>query len=183
MQGARRRVLKPNNEDTHVDKVWKKEFIMKTVMKSVYLVTALSLFSITTYADTTSTSDILNAPTSTGSTSANSNNTSIPNAEGNYQCQRVDSSNNTNVYSLSVTKANDTTTFEWDNSNGDPVLYGTGVMVGSLPNAVSVSFWDPKKPDTIGVELFELKSDGSLHANWTLQSDNKLGSETCTKSK
>ncbi|KTD10899.1 hypothetical protein Lgra_1865 [Legionella gratiana] len=155
---------------------------MKIVMKSV-LVTALSLSTLTTYADTTSTSDNLNTSTSSSTPATNSSTTATPNAEGDYQCQRVDSSNNTTAPSLSVTKGNDTYTFEWNDSNGDPILYGTGVMVGSLPNAISVSFWDPKKPDAIGIELFELKSDGSLQANWTLQSDNKLGSETCTKSK
>ncbi|KTC88426.1 hypothetical protein [Legionella cincinnatiensis] len=157
---------------------------MKTVMKSVYLVTALSLSTLTTYADTTtSTPANTNTSTNSGSSPTNTSNTAAPNAEGDYQCQRADPSNNTSTSTLSVTKGNDTYTFEWDDSKGDPILYGTGVMVGSLPNAISVAFWDPKKPDAIGIEVFELKSDGSLQGNWTLQSDNKLGSETCTKSK
>ncbi|KTD60302.1 hypothetical protein Lsan_2080 [Legionella santicrucis] len=156
---------------------------MKTVMKSVYLVTALSLSTITAYADTTNTPANTNTSTNGGSSTTNTSNTATPNAEGDYQCQRADSANNTSASTLSVTKGNDTYTFEWDDSNGDPILYGTGVMVGSLPNAISVSFWDPKKPDALGIEVFELKSDGSLQGNWTLQSDNKLGSESCTKTK
>lgn len=156
---------------------------MKTVIKSVYLVTALSLSTIPTYADTTSTPDNTNTSTTSTSPSTNTSNAATSSAQGDYQCQRADASNNTSASTLSITKGKDTYTFEWDDSNGDPILYGTGVMVGSLPNAISVSFWDPKKPDAIGVEVFELKSDGSLQGNWTLQSDNKLGSETCTKTK
>ncbi|WP_115709575.1 hypothetical protein [Legionella sainthelensi] len=156
---------------------------MKTVIKSVYLVTALSLSTMTTYADTTSTPTNTSTSTTSTSPSSNTNNAATPSAQGDYQCQRADASNNTSASTLSITKGKDTYTFEWDDSNGDPILYGTGVMVGSLPNAISVSFWDPKKPDALGVEVFELKSDGSLQGNWTLQSDNKLGSETCTKTK
>lgn len=156
---------------------------MKTVIKSVYLVTALSLSTVTTYADTTSTPANTNTSTNSTSPPTNTSNNATPNPQGDYQCQRADASSNTSTSTLSITKGNDTYTFEWDDNNGDPVLYGTGVMVGSLPNAISVSFWDPKKPDAIGIEVFELKSDGSIQGNWTLQLDNKLGSETCTKTK
>lgn len=162
---------------------------MKTVIKSVSFVTALSLSTLTSYAETTDTQTNLNTTTTNSSNSSTNNSATNPSSNsstnplGNYQCQQTGSSNNTTSYSLTVSKAGDTYTFEWADNTGDPVYYGTGVMIGSLPNAISVSFWDPKKPDMIGIEVFELKSDGSLDGNWTLQSDNRIGGETCTKSK
>ncbi|PWY57024.1 hypothetical protein DGG96_01145 [Legionella qingyii] len=157
---------------------------MKTVIKSIYLVAALSLPTLTAYADDSSTSA---AGTST-SPASNSSDTSTSKAStssfiGDYQCQRVDSANNTVAYPLTVSKTGDTYTLEWDNSNGEPVLYGTGVMHPNQTNVVASSFWDPRKPEVIGIQMIEIKPDGSLQSNWVLQSDNQLGSETCTKSK
>ncbi|MGM9452084.1 hypothetical protein ACTAZI_01990 [Legionella bozemanae] len=161
---------------------------MKTVIQSVYLVAALSLPTLTAYADT-STSNT-NTSTSTTNTDAASSNTSTSTSKagassflGDYQCQRVDASNNTASYPLTVSKSGDTYTLQWENSNGDPVLYGTGVMHPNMTNVVATSFWDPRKPDTIGIQMIEIKPDGSLQSNWVVQTDNQVGSETCTRSK
>lgn len=162
---------------------------MKTVIKNVYLVTALSLSTITAYADNTSTSNSNTSTSNTGSTTSNagtassSSNNSTSSVLGNYQCQRTDAANNTVSYPMGITKTGDTFTLEWDTSAGDPVLYGTGVMHPNLTNVISASFWDPRKPDTIGIQMIEVKPDGSLQSNWVLQSDNTLGTETCTRGK
>ncbi len=165
---------------------------MKTVIKSIYLVTALSLPTLTSYADTTNTSNTDSATsnasttpsnTETGNTNTAKSNTGTSSFLGDYQCQRIDSSNNTASYPLTVAKTGDIYTLEWDNSNGDPVLYGTGVMHPNMTHVVASSFWDPRKPDVIGIQMIEIKPDGSLQSNWVLQSDNQVGSETCTKSK
>ncbi|MCE0723002.1 MULTISPECIES: hypothetical protein [Legionella] len=164
---------------------------MKTVMKSVYLITALSLPTLTAYADNASTSNT-NASTSpsTPTTDTAPSNTSTSTSKtgasaflGDYQCQRVDAANNTASYPLTVSKSGDTYTLQWENSNGDPVLYGTGVMHPNMTNVVATSFWDPRKPDTIGIQMIEIKPDGSLQSNWVVQTDNQVGSETCTRSK
>ncbi|MBN9227028.1 MULTISPECIES: hypothetical protein [Legionella] len=175
---------------------------MKTVIKNVYLVTALSLSTLAAYADDTSTSNSNsttnsagtdtsnttsttpnNTSTTTSNTGKATNNNSTTSVLGNYQCQRTDAANNTASYPMSLTKTGDTYTLEWDNSAGDPVLYGTGVMHPNLTNVISSSFWDPRKPDTIGIQMIEIKPDGSLQSNWVLQSDSQLGTETCTKGK
>jgi hypothetical protein len=135
---------------------------MKTTLKCIYFIPALFLLSNIAYADSTSTSTLL----------------------GNYQCQRVDPSNNTNAYTLVISDNGGASySFEWDNAAGFPVLYGVGIMHPSMNNIVNVSFTDPKDANNFGVELFEIKSDGSLQSNWVVQSTNQLGSETCTKSK
>ncbi|KTC89629.1 hypothetical protein OQJ18_08395 [Fluoribacter dumoffii] len=153
---------------------------MKTAIKNVYLVTALSLSTLSAYADNPSSSTTNTSTTSTETSSTTSGTSSVL---GNYQCQRADASNNTASYPMSITKTGDTYTLEWDSSAGDPVLYGTGVMHPNATNVIAASFWDPRKPDTIGIQMIEVKSDGSLQSNWVLQSDNQIGTETCTKSK
>lgn len=162
---------------------------MKTVIKSVYLVAALSLPTLTAYADNASTSNTNTPTTNTGTATSDTTN-SISNTGvsassflGDYQCQRVDPSNKTDSYPLTVSKSGDTYTLQWENSNGDPVLYGTGVMHPNMTNVVATSFWDPRKPETIGVQMIEIKPDGSLQSNWVVQTDNQVGSETCIRSK
>ncbi|CAM2962476.1 Uncharacterised protein [Legionella steigerwaltii] len=165
---------------------------MKTVIKNVYLVTALSLSTLTAYADDTSSNSnttsnagnsTSNTSTSTSNTGTATNNNSTSSILGNYQCQRTDASNNTVSYPMTITKTGDTFTFEWDSGTGDPVLYGTGVMHPNLTNVISASFWDPRKPDTIGIQMIQVKPDGSLQSNWVSQADNQLGTETCTRGK
>lgn len=136
---------------------------MNVLMKNIYLASVLSLLSFTAYA--------------AGGDAA------APSITGNYECQRTDTSSNTSSYSLSVTKNGDGYTFEWDNANGYPYLYGTGLMHPDKNNLVGVSFTDPKDNTNYGAEMIEIKSDGSLQANWVIQSANQVGSETCTKSK
>lgn len=135
------------------------EFIMKATNKIVYLLLVLSLVTMTAYADNTGTKTLV----------------------GNYQCQRTDANNSVNSYTLAITDNGSTYTLEWDNANGYPVLYGTGVIHPDMKNLLSVSFSDPKNADTYGIELFAIKPDGSLQSNWALQSANQVGSETCTK--
>lgn len=133
---------------------------MNTKNKCIYLISAVSLLSLTAYADSTST----------------------PSLAGNYQCQRTDASGNANTYPLTITVSGKVYSFEWDNTNGYPVLYGTGLMHPNKSNVISLSFSDPKNADNFGAEIIEIKSDGSLQANWVVQSANQIGSETCTKS-
>lgn len=144
---------------------------MKAAIRSIYLISALSLFAITAYADNA-------APTPTPAPTT----TSTPNLVGNYKCTRTDASNNNTSYPLSITKTGDTYTLEWDSSNGDPQMYGTGIVHPNMTNVLASSFWDLKNSDISGVEIFSIKPDGSLSANWTLQSSKDVGSETCTKS-
>lgn len=149
---------------------------MNTAIKSIYLITALSLSTLAAYADNANDSATKMSTSSTISNTA-------PVVTGTYQCQRMDSSNKTMNYALTVTKSHDTYTFEWDDSTGNPALYGTGVIHPNMPNVISTSFWDPAKPETIGIEMFQAQPDGSLQASWVLQTENQLGSETCAKSK
>lgn len=128
---------------------------MKATITGI-LMTALSLIAMTAYADT------------------------APNIVGNYKCQRVEGSN-TNNYPISITKTGDTYTIEWDDSSGNPVMYGTGIMHPNMPNVLSSSFWNLSNADMLGVEIFGIKGDGSLQADWVTQSGKTSGTETCTK--
>lgn len=105
--------------------------------------------------------------------------TSTPLAES-YQCHRTGGSNKATSYPLSVKTTGSTYTFEWM-ANGKTALYGTGVVHPKRTNVITVVFWDPNNPDNYGIELFEVKSDGSLNSTWALQSGTELGTETCTK--
>lgn len=102
---------------------------------------------------------------------------------GTYKCERTDPSHNTKSYPLLVRKAGATYAFEWSDSKDDPVLYGTGIISPNAPDFLTTSFWDPYKPEIVGVEVFEIKPDGSLHGNWVLQAEKELGSEICIKSR
>lgn len=145
---------------------------MNIKIKSIYLVTVISLLSLNAYADDSSSS----SSTTPSSASSSSSFT------GNYKCQRTDASGTTTSDTLAITNSGKVYSFEWDSANGYPVLYGTGVMHPNKDNLITLSFSDPKNADNFGAEFFELKSDGSLQANWVVQSANQLGSETCTKS-
>ncbi len=106
-----------------------------------------------------------------------------PDVTGTYTCQGYDPYGKTNFNStVNVSKNGDTYSFQWL-SNGYPYNLGTGLFHKDVPNAVSVVFWDPKKSDYFGTEVFYIKSDGSLDAQWTLQAQNKIGTESCTKNK
>lgn len=97
---------------------------------------------------------------------------------GNYKCQRSDNKS----APLTVSATGETFTFQWTNDKGYPIMYGTGVMTKGMNNVASVVFWDTKDNSNYGNELFEVKSDGSLEGTFTMQSDDKVGQETCTKS-
>jgi len=127
--------------------------------KILLLMSMLSLFSLSVYA--ANAADIT----------------------GNYQCHGYDPFGKSNYANpVSVTKNGDTYSFQWLNSKGYPFLLGTAVM--SIDgNNVSIVFWDPKKADYFGTEVFTIKPDGSMQANWTVQGENQAGTETCTKNK
>jgi hypothetical protein len=105
------------------------------------------------------------------------------NIAGNYTCTRIDASKSSTTYPLIVKSAGDGFGFEWDNASGYPQLYGTGIMHSKLNNAVAVSYWDAKDANNYGIELFDIKSDGSLSGVWAQQSTNQTGTDTCVKSK
>ena len=108
----------------------------------------------------------------------------LPDVTGNYQCQGYDPYGKSNYSNpVSVTKNGETYSFQWLSSKGYPFILGTGVFNKNVNNVISVVFWDPKKADYFGTELFEIKSDGSLQAFWTLQAENLIGTESCTKKK
>jgi hypothetical protein len=141
---------------------------MKMAMKNIYLIMALSLSAVSVDAQE------LNSL---------KDNANTRNALGTYKCLRTDPANNTKSYSLIVRKVGATYAFEWSDSKGDSALYGTGVISPNVPYFIASSFWDPYKPELVGVEVFEIKPDGTLQGNWVLQAENEIGSETCIKNK
>lgn len=106
------------------------------------------------------------------------------NIVGSYQCKGFDPFHSkTANYSnpVNITKNGDTYSFQWLHANGYPYIYGTGIMHKDIPNVITVVFWDPTQEDYIGIESYDIKSDGTLQGAWTLKSENKTGTETCTK--
>lgn len=128
---------------------------MKMIMKGM-ITTALYLFSISVFADT--------------------------NIVGSYNCQRTDASGASTSYPMSIKKTADTYTFEWDDSSGNPGMYGTGIMHPNVTTMVSTSFWDITNSDVSGVMLYAIKPDGSLQGSWIMQSGKSSGTEVCKKS-
>ena len=137
--------------------------------KILLLISTLSVFTAT-------------AATNTSPTSASSN---APDIVGNYQCLMVYDPFGKSNYAnpVTVSKNGDTFTFQWLNSKGYPFILGTGVLNPDASNVVSVAFWDPKKADYFGTEVFAIKPDGSMQATWTVQGENQAGTEACTKNK
>ena len=120
------------------------------------------------------------APASNNNTEPAANNS--PDISGNYQCQGYDPYGKSNYANpVTITRNGNTFTFQWLTTKGYPFILGTGVFNTDLNNAVSVVFWDPKKADYFGTEIFVIKPDGSMSANWTLQGENQVGTESCTK--
>lgn len=155
---------------------------MSITLKKMYLLSALSLLAIPAFADVPAAADAGSTATGTGTTLSSAT-ASTPSVVGNYTCQRVDPANASTTYPLVITQTNQTYTLEWDDANGTPVMYGTGIIHPGMTNVLSTSFWNPQDTATNGVEIFEIKPDGSLQGNWTLQSGKGIGSETCTKTK
>jgi hypothetical protein len=121
------------------------------------LASALTLLCMTAFADTT-------------------------NFSGTYTCKGHDPFQNLDYSKkLSISTAGDTYLFQWLDEKGNPTAYGTGVSNPNLQNTVGVGFWDAKNEDTAGAAIFQLGTDGSLQGTWTLKTENKQGTETCTK--
>jgi hypothetical protein len=62
-----------------------------------------------------------------------------------------------------------------------PYDFGTAIVNKDISNAISYVYWDPKNPSTMGTELLEIKSDGSLVGVYADHNKMKSGTETCTK--
>lgn len=104
-----------------------------------------------------------------------------PNIVGNYTCNRVSANGQTNNHTLNISKTDETYTFQWDDSNGNPTMYGTGLIQSKLPNVIATTFWNISNDENTGVEIFAIKSDDSLQGDWLLQSTKDNGSETCSR--
>lgn len=148
---------------------------MKAI-KRVILATAISTLALTAYAADTTSKD-------TSAAQAPAYVSPGPDISGNYTCSGWDPFGKTNFNStVTVTKNGDTYSFQWL-SNGYPYNLGTGVYHKDVKDVMSVVFWNPKKPDYFGTEVFNVKSDGSMTADWTVQAESQVGTENCTKNK
>lgn len=133
--------------------------------------------NVMTLAAATTSAEPASAPTAPAYTSPG------PDISGSYTCTGYDPFGKTNFNStVTVTKNGDTYSFQWL-SNGYPYNLGTGIYHKDVKDTISVVFWNPKKPDYFGTEVFMVKPDGSLTANWTVQAESQVGTENCTKNK
>lgn len=107
---------------------------------------------------------------------------------GNYQCERTEASGHVGSYTMTISDNSGnqvaaTYKIEWDGSNGYPAFFGTGLIQPGVDNIMGAIFSDLKDANNFGSEVFEIKPDGSLQANWAVQTANQVGKETCTKTK
>ena len=102
---------------------------------------------------------------------------------GSYKCSGYDPYDKTNyTESIVFKKAGSAYSIQLIHSDSVvPYNLGTGVMNKDVNNAMGLVYWDPQKPTTMGTELFEIKSDGSLDGVWTSSGTKWIGTETCTK--
>lgn len=104
-----------------------------------------------------------------------------PDITGTYQCNGYDPFGKvTYTNPLAITRINDTYNFQWIATTGSPLVLGTGLFHKNMDNAIAVVFWDPRQNDYFGTEIFQVLPDGTLNANWVLQGQNLIGTETCT---
>ncbi|CAM2951753.1 Uncharacterised protein [Legionella steigerwaltii] len=137
---------------------------MKAAVAGISLTAILYFITPTIYADNP-----------TASTS--------PSLAGNYKCQWNGTLLGNKNFSLTISQTGDTYNSEWDDSTGNPVLYGTGLMSPNVNNFMSSSFWGVADNTIIGVLSITIKPDGSLQGNWISQSGKDTGTTTCTKGK
>ena len=64
-----------------------------------------------------------------------------------------------------------------------PYYIGKGLMNKNINNAIGYIFWQPKSPAVTTVQIFNIKSDGSLDGYFAESNKDKGGYETCTKAK
>ena len=107
---------------------------------------------------------------------------SSPPLVGDYKCQWNGSLLNNTNYSLTISKTGDTYSSEWDDSTGNPVMYGTGLTSSNINNFITTSFWNITDNTIAGVLSTTIKPDGSLQGSWLSQSGKDSGTLTCTKS-
>ncbi|WP_392537823.1 hypothetical protein [Legionella sp. 227] len=105
-----------------------------------------------------------------------------PSPVGSYQCQWNGSLLANKNFTLTISQTGDTYNSEWDDSTGNPVLYGTGLMSSNVNNFLTTSFWGVTDNTISGVLSLAIKPDGSLQGNWISQSGKDTGTQTCTKS-
>lgn len=105
------------------------------------------------------------------------------NIVGNYACSGRDLNGGEYNNLLTVSSTGNTYTFQWNDRNGYPIEYGTGVVNSNLQNLVAVVYWSAKNLDQKGILAYELKPDGSLQGTWTARMESKIGTETCTRNK
>lgn len=106
-----------------------------------------------------------------------------PNIIGNYTCKGYDpfdhGGNYTNYFS--IIKQKNTYSIKWVDRNGYPTAYGTGIINSNLPDTLAVVYENMEDKKYTGIALYKIDADGSLKGIWTIKTDNKTGTETCTK--
>ena len=125
----------------------------------IALLAILSVFTFGAYADTT------------------------PDISGTYKCSGFDPYSQKNFNeNLVFTKTGATYSMQLiDSSSTVPYMLGTAMFNSDTKNAFSFVCWDPNKPESFGVGLYQIKADGSLDGVWTTKDTTQVGTETCTK--
>jgi len=143
------------------------------VIRKILLSTMLSLFAVAVHAEAASATPAATPAASSGGSDVS----------GTYQCQGYDpfGKSNYSYPTVTIAKNGDAYTIQWQSSTGYPLLLGTGLFNHEINNAFAVVFWDPKKADYFGTAIYLIKPDGTLQADWTLQAQKQIGTETCTK--
>lgn len=132
---------------------------MQAIVKLFFLA-CLSLLSISIYAQ------------ATGGATFN----------GTYKCQGYDPYSKANYQFPTVvfTKNGDNYQIQYQDNQGNPVKYGTGVTLADSNNILSVITW-PLKKNFYMVSVYKLQPDGTLTSSWATEGQSQAGSETCMK--
>lgn len=102
---------------------------------------------------------------------------------GKYTCEGYDPFQKA-TYQVSgqITKINDIYHFHFvADANKSLEYFGTGVFDKNDPNTLALVCTSPQDPQELGVALYKVKADGSLHAIWTMHGKEKTGTEICKK--
>lgn len=111
---------------------------------------------------------------------------SAPDISGTYACDGSDPYSTPPNFKETIIfkKIGDTYNIQMIHSGSvTPYDFGTGIVHKDVPNALSFVYWDPKDTRTKGTELLEIKADGSLVGVYADHSKDKVGTQTCVKSK
>lgn len=101
---------------------------------------------------------------------------------GSYKCSGNDPSDYKDYNSVLIVKnTGQTYDFKWEIVDTGERFYGTGLFSSTIPEQISVEFWNTRNLNNSGVIIYNVISNGNLEGTYTYAEKDYIGRENCTK--